>query len=229
MIMKISMINGSPKVASSCSGLLLNQLQKDILNKAGSSITSKDFTLYQINRNPLSDRDIAEIIISDIIVVAFPLYVDGIPSHMLAALYQLEEAFSGLSVSAKPTFYGIINNGFSEGFQNQHAANMLKLFCQRAGISFGQVFATGAGEMMRSMIEANAPFGEGPLSFVKEPWNSFVEHIISQESASSVFCSLKMPGVLFRIIGNHTFWKPAAKKNGISEKQMSRRLSYSPK
>lgn len=228
MIMKISMINGSPKVASSCSGLLLNQLQKDILNKAGSSITSKDFTLYQINRNPLSDRDIAEIIISDIIVVAFPLYVDGIPSHMLAALYQLEEAFSGLSVSAKPTFYGIINNGFSEGFQNQHAANMLKLFCQRAGISFGQVFATGAGEMMRSMIEANAPFGEGPLSFVKEPWNSFVEHIISQESASSVFCSLKMPGVLFRIIGNHTFWKPAAKKNGISEKQMARRLSYSP-
>ena len=228
MIMKISMINGSPKVASSCSGLLLNQLQKDILNKAGSSITSKDFTLYQINRNPLSDRDIAEIIISDIIVVAFPLYVDGIPSHMLAALYQLEEAFSGLSVSAKPTFYGIINNGFSEGFQNQHAANMLKLFCQRAGISFGQVFATGAGEMMRSMIEANAPFGEGLLSFVKEPWNSFVEHIISQESASSVFCSLKMPGVLFRIIGNHTFWKPAAKKNGISEKQMARRLSYSP-
>ena len=228
MIMKISMINGSPKVASSCSGLLLNQLQKDILNKAGSSITSKDFTLYQINRNPLSDRDIAEIIISDIIVVAFPLYVDGIPSHMLAALYQLEEAFSGLSVSAKPTFYGIINNGFSEGFQNQHAANMLKLFCQRAGISFGQVFATGAGEMMRSMIEANAPFGEGPLSFVKEPWNSFVEHIISQESASSVFSSLKMPGVLFRIIGNHTFWKPAAKKNGISEKQMARRLSYSP-
>lgn len=228
MIMKISMINGSPKVAASCSGLLLNQLQKDILNKAGSSITSEDFTLYQINRNPLSDMDIAEIIISDIIVVAFPLYVDGIPSHMLAALYQLEEAFSGLSVSAKPTFYGIINNGFSEGFQNQHAANMLKLFCQRAGIAFGQVFATGAGEMMRSMIEANAPFGEGPLSFVKEPWNSFVEHIINRESASSVFCSLKMPGLLFRIIGNHTFWKPTAKKNGISEKQMARRLSYSP-
>ena len=227
IIMKISMINGSPKVATSCSGLLLDQLQKDILKKTNSS--SNNITLYRINRNPLSDIDIAEIIKSDIIVVAFPLYVDGIPSHMLAALYQLEKAFTNSSVSPETTFYGIINNGFSEGFQNQHAANMLKLFCQRAGISFGQVFATGAGEMIRSMIEANAPFGEGPLSFVKKDWESFVDCITRQESASSVFCSLKMPGWLFRAIGNHTFWKPTAKKNGISEKQMSRRLSYSPK
>lgn len=31
--MKISLINGSPKTGTSCSGVLLNQLQQDVLDK----------------------------------------------------------------------------------------------------------------------------------------------------------------------------------------------------
>ena len=108
--MKISFINGSPKIGTSCSGTLLNQLQKDLLNKGAQIISTEDFFVYRINKAPLSDANIAEIIKSDIIVVAFPLYVDGIPSHMLAALYQLEEAFLKVSEPQKTLFYGIINN-----------------------------------------------------------------------------------------------------------------------
>ena len=226
--MKISFINGSPKVGTSCSGTLLNQLQKDILNKGAQIISTEDILVYRINKEPLSDANIAEIIKSDIIVVAFPLYVDGIPRHMLAALYQLEEAFSKVSEPQKTSFYGIINNGFSESFQNQHAAAMLNLFCKRAGISFGQIFAVGAGEMLRSMVESNVPFGEASLSYVKQDWDSFVENIVEQKSAPSVFCSPKIPARIFCAIGNLTFWNPSAKKNGISKKQMCRRLPYSP-
>ena len=227
--MKISFINGSPKVGTSCSGTLLTQLQKDLLNKGNQKISPENFTIYQINKAPLSDANIAEITKSDIIVVAFPLYVDGIPSHMLAALYQLEESFLKVPEAQKTSFYGIINNGFSESFQNRHAAAMLNLFCERAGISFGQVFAVGAGEMLRSMVEMNTPFGEGPLSYVKKDWDFFVEHIVEQKSAPSVFCSPKIPARIFCTIGNHTFWNPSAKKNGISKKQMCRRLPYSPR
>lgn len=227
--MKISLINGSPKTGTSCSGVLLNQLQQDVLDKGKPKVSPESFTIYRINQNPLSDMDVAEIAKSDIIVVAFPLYVDGIPSHMLAALYQLEKAFSKTSAPQKTVFYGIINNGFSESHQNQHAANMLKLFCQRAGLSFGQVFAVGAGEMLRSMVEMNVPFGKASLSYVKEDWDSFIDHIVEQKSAPSVFCSPKMPGWMFCIIGNHTFWNPSAKKNGITKKEMRRRLTYSPR
>ena len=147
---------------------------------------------------------------------------------MLAALYQLEEAFSKVSEPQKTSFYGIINNGFSESFQNQHAAAMLNLFCKRAGISFGQIFAVGAGEMLRSMVESNVPFGEASLSYVKQDWDSFVENIVEQKSAPSVFCSPKIPARIFCAIGNLTLWNPSAKKNGISKKQMCRRLPYSP-
>lgn len=227
--MKISMINGSPKVGNSCSGVLLDQLAKDVLDQMSSKLSTKDFNRYRINKEPLSNTDIAEIVKSDIIVVAFPLYVDGIPSHMLAALYQLEEAFSSLSLSTKPTFYGIINNGFSESFQNQNAANMLRLFTQRAGITFGQVFAVGAGEMLRSMVEQNVPFGQAALSYVKEDWAAFVGNITSQKSAPTLFCSPKIPSLLFRVIGNRTFWNPSARKNGVTKKQMNRRITYSPK
>ena len=228
MNMKISMFNGSPKVNTSCSGLLLEQVRKDILEQRKDVFSPEDFNIYRMNINPLSDADIAEIVKSDIIVVAFPLYVDGIPSHMLSALYQLEEAFVKIPDAPKPTFYGIINNGFSESIQNQHAANMLKLFCKRAGIPFGQVFALGAGEMTRSMIESNVPVGQGPLSHMKDDWAEFITHITRLESASTIFCSPKFPAWVFNLIGNHTFWTPAAKANGISKKDMNRKKVYSP-
>lgn len=147
---------------------------------------------------------------------------------MLSALYQLETAFSQIECPSKTAFYGIINNGFCESIQNQHAAKMLKLFCQRAGLNFGQVIAFGAGEMIRSMIEMNVPFGTASLAYLKEGWDAFVGHIVRQESAITVFCSPKMPTWLFRIIGNRTFWGPTAKKNGISRKEMCRKRIYSP-
>ena len=113
MNMKISMINGSPKVNTSCSGLLLEQIKKDILEQRKDVFSPEDFNIYRMNINPLGDADIAEIVKSDIIVVAFPLYVDGIPSHMLSALYQLEEAFVKIPDAPKPTFYGIVKEPVS--------------------------------------------------------------------------------------------------------------------
>lgn len=222
--MKIGMINGSPKMGNSCSALLLHQLQNDL-----SFRSTHEFKTYRIHQDPLSETDIDELIENDIIIVAFPLYVDGIPSHMLSALYQLENAFRHSASSQKPIFYGIINNGFLEGNQNEPATRMLTLFCKRAGLVCGQIFATGGGEMIRTMIEMNMPFGEASLSYLKQDWNAFVETIETRQSSDTVLLSPKMPSFLFRLIGNITFWDKEAKKNGISRKKLGTRLPYHPR
>ena len=138
--MKISMINGSPKLSKSCSSLLLEELKKSINEK---SVSNFDITNFDISKHALNEIELNEVTNSDILVVAFPLYVDGIPSHVLEELYELESAFSGNPNSRNTVLYGIVNNGFSESHQNKNAAKMLELFCKRSGIIFGQVLALG--------------------------------------------------------------------------------------
>lgn len=86
---------------------------------------------------------------ADVIVVAFPLYVDAIPSHMLAFFKELEENLKNLPVSGK--LYGIANNGFYEGEQCQAALDMLRIFCMRTGLTWGGGIGIGGGEMLRAI------------------------------------------------------------------------------
>mgnify|MGYP000653504169 CR=1 FL=1 len=53
---------------------------------------------------------------SDVLIFAFPLYVDGIPSHMVSALLDLETVIR--KKKKKRTVYAILNCGFYEGCQN---------------------------------------------------------------------------------------------------------------
>ena len=219
--MKISMINGSPKLSKSCSSLLLEELKKSINEK---SVSSFDITNFDISKHALNEIELNEVTNSDILVVAFPLYVDGRPSHVLEELYELESAFSGNPNSRNTVLYGIVNNGFSESHQNKNAAKMLELFCKRSGIIFGQVLALGGGEVIRQMLESGMPFLTAKLSYIKDDWNTFVDNIVVKRTGSTLFCSFKFPTWLFRIVGNSTFWNKSAKENGISKKQMKRRI-----
>lgn len=227
--MNVSMIIGSPKTGNSCSATLLKQLETDLTGKAQGNAKNAfpvTTTTYQIRRNPLSLSDVETVVASDVLVIAFPLYVDGVPSHVLRCLYQLEEAFHNSTSSKKPTCYVIINCGFCEGKQNINAVGIMQNFCKRSGIPFGQAFTAGGGEAIRSMIEANNPFGKGGLTYINTDWNQFVDHILATEHAASCYCTPAYPSFIFRIIGNHFFWDQLAKKNGISKKQMKARRSY---
>ena len=69
------------------------------------------------------------------VVFCLPLYVDGIPSHVLRFLEEME-AFctrSGISLN----LYCIANNGFIEGRQNEPLMQQFENFCARAGLTWG--------------------------------------------------------------------------------------------
>ena len=83
---------------------------------------------------------------ADTVVFALPLYVDGIPSHILRFLEQTElfckENKLHLNV------YAIANNGFIEGKQNEPLMQSLEHFCTRAGLSWGGGVGIGGGVML---------------------------------------------------------------------------------
>ena len=83
---------------------------------------------------------------ADAVVFALPLYVDGIPSHVLRFMEELE-----LFCREKDLHFGvycIANNGFIEGRQNEPLMQVFEHFCSRAGLTWGGGVGIGGGVML---------------------------------------------------------------------------------
>ena len=221
--MKISFIIGSPKMGESFSATIIDMIRSDLQQKGSIDASSK---VYNIIRKRLDEAELEEVIAGDAIVLAFPLYVDGIPGHVLEQLHTLEKAIKK-SGHTDIVFYGIINNGFIESIQNCNAARMLELFAKKTGIRMGQVLAIGAGEANRTMLNMNMALGVGPLKGMDQPYETFVANIAAQGEGETLYMQPFYPSWFFRYYANHHFWDAESKKNGLSRRDLNRKISIS--
>ena len=135
--LKTVFINCSPKKRFSASSYLL-ALQR--LFVRGEKITEKLQNRKDHERilNTLKD--------ADAVVFCLPLYVDGVPSHVLRFLQEME-CFSRDN-DVHLILYTVSNNGFIEGRQSEPLLQIFQNFCQRAGLSWGGGVGIGGGVML---------------------------------------------------------------------------------
>lgn len=216
--MVIVTLNGSPKVKDSNSEVNLSVIEERL---------SKENTIkrYSINKSLLKEEEISQIINSDILIFAFPLYVDGIPAHLLEQMILLEKAYKEKEHN-DTTVYVIANNGFYEGDQNKYALAMVKNFCTRANITWGQGIGIGTGEMNGGMIKGGMPLGRGPLTSLGKAMDLLAENIKNKVSREDIYVNPNFPSFAFKYMAHRTFWDANAKKNGITKKEMNVRLVY---
>ena len=135
--MKTVFINGSPKKRFCASAYFLF-LQR--LFTGGKKVTLKLRTPadHEAILKELDDAWAA--------VFALPLYVDGVPSHVLRFLEKMESYCreKGLRLCV----YCIANNGFIEGKQNEPLMRTFENFCARAGLTWGGGVGIGGGVML---------------------------------------------------------------------------------
>lgn len=199
--MKITIINGSPKLKKSNSELLIRYLKR--------KLEAHEVAVYNISRK----RQYEEALKSEectVLVFVFPLYVDSIPSTLLEFLVALEEQ----GISAKTRVYCCINNGFFEGGQNKIAAQQMKLWCQKAGGTWGQAVGVGAGEMM-------------PFLRIFPLWSRgmsrFSKNILNLTSAEDFYFSPLFPRFLWRFFASLFFWFPKAVRNGLKPWELKKK------
>ena len=135
--MKTVFINCSPKKRF-CASSYFIMLER--LFVGGEKVTE---TLRTKNDH---ERILQQLANADSVVFALPLYVDGIPSHVLHFLEVLEQ-FS----REKDLHFGvycIANNGFIEGRQNEPLMQVFENFCTRAGLRWGGGVGIGGGVML---------------------------------------------------------------------------------
>lgn len=88
---------------------------------------------------------------ADALVLAMPLFVDSLPAHVLAFLEAMEEP----ARSWRCKVYGVSCCGFFEGRQTRFQLAQLRLWCQRAGLSYGGGLGVGSTEMLGTIRFTN--------------------------------------------------------------------------
>ena len=135
--MKTIFINGSPKKRFCASSYFLF-LQRLFVGgeKVNEHLRTKGDYQRIFDRLPGADA----------VVFGLPLYVDGVPSHVLGFLEEMERFCKEKALHLK--VYVIANNGFIEGKQNEPLMQVMEHFCQRAGLTWGGGVGIGGGVML---------------------------------------------------------------------------------
>ena len=204
--MNISIINGSPKLGGSTSGLLI----KYLLQETGESNA-------QIFKCSLQATELAEIASSDVLVFVFPLYVDSIPSQLLQFLIILGEL---KDLNHDIMVYCVVNNGFFEGTQNYIAIQQMKNWCVAANLKWGQGVGIGAGEMLPFI--SNVPLKHGPNKKIGYAISDLATNLLNRQPGKDIFISPNWPRFLWRIQSTRFFWMPRAKSNSLKKQDLYR-------
>lgn len=208
-MMKIALINGSPKNMESASGCLLQELKKFLGD-------DKEIAEYSFRKPQLNEEEMEQVAESNALVFAFPLYVDGIPSHLLSCIMQLESFLSTIK-EKDIVVYTLVNCGFFEGHQTALAIEMMKNWCKKAGLRWGQGIGMGAGGMLQSV--KNVPAGYGPKKDLGEALSKLVKNISERSSGEDIFITANFPRFLYKLAAEMG-WRKSVKANGLKTRNL---------
>jgi hypothetical protein len=212
--MNIALINGSPKVKESASAIILKDL--------GSLLDDQELQSVEIHKSSITEEQVALILDCDALVFAFPLYVDGVPSHLLSVLESIEKSAHNIpSRGKKRMVYTMVNCGFYESKQNNIAIEIMQHFAKHAGFVFGQGIGFGAGGMIASL--SNVPLGHGPKRNYGTALVELADHIKKGQSGDTLYPKMNFPRFLYQQAAQLSM-KKTAKQNGCKRRDLDKRL-----
>ncbi len=207
--MRIALINGSPKINNSVSSGLL----EDLKGYWGENAEVVNFGFHSA---AISKEVIEELAGTDAWVFAYPLYVDGIPGHLLSCLIQLEEA---RLQNPQIHVYGIVNCGFYEGIQAESALKLLQNWSFKAGFIWGGGVGVGGGQGLAMMPKLEP--GHGPRAPIDKALAAFSDIILKKKVQENNYVSVAYPRFLYKM-GGQIGWRKMMKANGGKRKDLGK-------
>jgi hypothetical protein len=225
--MNILLVNGSPRPSGSASGSILETIR----GKLG---PEHRYTEVNARKSPGAA---AACLDQDAIVIAFPLYVDSLPSRLLEWLLSFEAlaAAPDAARSRRETaVFAICNCGFHEGAQTRTALRIVRNFALKSGFSWGGGLGIGTGGMINGMakvpeeawikrevsrgiawIAGNvADWGASPGQARLAPTRDF--------DGSVRFVSHAFPRFAYIMVAN-SGWRQEARANGLRVRELKAR------
>ena len=224
------LIIGSPKtMSSSTSGVLGNYLL-DRMKEHGWDTES--LTLKANLSTPEGEVALSAAVDKvDLLILAFPLYVDALPFLMTRAL-ELIASHRRTTDQRRPLrLFAIVNNGFPESFQNNLALSICRNFAASSNATWMGALALGAGESIigggpiKQRSDLGFPMYKIPLGLraaadaLAEGRPVPVEAIRNMAGCPIPYAPFFVWRFLF-VRGSIGFWEKRAAGHGISRKAM---------
>ena len=152
---------------------------------------------------------------SDLLTLAFPLYVDTLPAVLIRTLEDIADDPDLKVASQKPRLVSIVNSGFPESEQNDTALAICRQFALETGFEWAGGLQLGAGEAISGR----------PLSAVKGLARNVIKALqLSAEAlaagrpvpdkARKLMAKPLLPTWLYCLIGERQ-WRQDAKRHGV--------------
>lgn len=213
--MKITLVCGSPKAAGvGTSAFLLDSLSALLPDGIERE------TIY-LNRQTITAEQADALLSADAAVIAFPLYVDGVPSQLLSCMEQLEKLCDGRE--KLPVVYVICNCGFFEPKHCHGAVDIMRFWTEHCGMKWGGGFSCGGGGGLDQM-KGLAPLNAGPLREYGELLADVADAAAKTEPLPDRYVSVQLPGFAYKA-GAHSNWRRTARKNGLKPCDLRRKLT----
>lgn len=153
------------------------------------------------------DAMVASMSRADVILLAAPLYVDGLPAPVIETLHRLLEAKSMLvSEGNPPRMVSLLNCGFVESKQNITAQSMVHLFCESMGFQWAGGISVGAGGMINKRIRE-----------ALETASNALRDDILIPNAVEVLTRKPIINPWLYALGGSFMWRRWAKANGVRD------------
>jgi hypothetical protein len=161
------LIIGSPKVKSPSTSGVLGDYVLQHLQQQGWETES-----LLLRRTLLQGEGKAELLRAidraDLLLVAFPLYLDSLPFLMMKLLEGMAAHLSSHPQNSPKRLFAIANNGFPEAHHNALALAICRQFARDTGMIWLGGLALGAGEALFAGLPMSGPqrAGRPPVQHV---------------------------------------------------------------
>ena len=220
-VQRAVLLVGSPRTKKSTSASLGGYLFEQLAERG---IQTETIQLYtSINSPERTKSMLAAIDGADLVVLAFPLYVDTLPAPVISALEKIAEHRKSNRTPAR--FAAISNCGFPEAKHTDTALATCAEFARQNGFSWMGSLALGGGQGLVGGTPLKDMDGRAIL--IKQALElsaaSLADGQPIPQSAKDLMAKPIIPNWLYKMFGGFG-WKQAAKQYGV--KDQLRRQPY---
>ena len=208
---KIIILNASMRTKDGNGAKLSIELQKKL--KTESEIIN--LSAYLKN----TDELIKILLSYSRIVLCMPLYVDGLPSQLIRLMEKMERNYK----STDKNIYVLTNMGLYESDQLINLFTAVKKWCSMMNFIYSGGLGVAAGELVGGFLNFST-LDKWPLKQIQKGMEKLASAIDNNETIDDIYTgTCSFPRWLYIAIAN-SGWKRMGKANGITNKDLFRRL-----
>lgn len=199
--MKIALINGSPKHKNSASGILASLVKRLAKEKC-------ECAEIKMNQTEPTAESVAVLRECGAWIIFYPLYVDGVPSHLLSCLKFLENCKETFGIKR---IYAVSNCGFHDGQQCEWSLEVISHWSRHMGFDFCGGIGLGGGGAVPEVYAT--PAGEAITSNYTKAMKKMIGKVLEQKSFENFYASINLPRFIFKLAAERG-WGRSLVKNG---------------